>query len=196
MTAPPQPAPVNDNHQVPWSNSSSLVMAVPVLASNLYPVYGIWSAHWSVADLFFWFWCEFVLAGITTFLFVLAWPDAQVVAKKLTAFTFGFAFFYILIFATLFAGLAFKGEWGSWSRFPQFIANKEIGLAVLTVSFAVLLGVPLANRQLGPRALMKVAVLFNRKCFIIAAFYVLFLVHGWVWEWSTGARSLNLSPTY
>lgn len=36
---------------------------------------------------------------------------------------------------------------------------------------------------------------FNRKCFILAGFYALFLVHGWIREWATGAR-LNLSPAY
>ena len=197
MNGLPQFPPAIHNRLVPGSRSSSLITTVPVLTSNLYPIYGVVSVHWSVADLFFWFWCEFVLAGITTFVLVMAWPNAQkVVPKKLAAFTFGFAFFLILIFATLFAGLAFKGEWGSWSRFPQFLANKEIGLAFLIVSFVVLLGMALTNRQIGPRALEKVSMLFNRKCFIIVGFYVLFLVHGWIREWTTGARSLNLSPTY
>src|SRR5512133_1962874 len=197
MNALAQFPPPTENRIVPGGTSSSLVTVVPVMMANVYPIYGIWSAHWSVADLFFWFWCEFVLAGLTTFVLVLLWPKTQkVVPRNLAAFGFGFAFFYMLIFASLFAGVAFKGEWGSWSRFPQFLANKEIGLAVLIVSFGVLLALALTNRRLGPKVLEKVEMLFNRKCFIIVGFYALFLVHAAIREWTTGPRSFSVSPTY
>jgi hypothetical protein len=174
-----------------------LFALLPIPASNLYSILGVMIWNWSVADLFFWFWCEFVLAGITTFVLLLLWPTTNNrVPKSLAGWTFGFAFFYILFFVTLFAAVAYKGEWGSWSRFPQFLAQKRIGLAFLIVSFAILFGTTLTKRGAGIRALENVALLFNRRCFVILGFYILFLIHGWIREWTTGARSLSLSSSY
>jgi hypothetical protein len=54
--------------------------------------------HWSVADIFFWFWCEFILAGITSFVLLMFWrrveknPDPGIakIAPYLFVFSSGF----------------------------------------------------------------------------------------------------------
>jgi hypothetical protein len=178
-------------------------MFLPVLVSNLYSIFGVLLMRWSVADIFFWFWCEFVLSGITSFVLLLAWLPIEKNRNAITAgtaritpFLFGFAFLYLLFFTTLFAALAYKGELKTWEHFPQFIADKEIGLAATVVAYALALGRTLLKRDRGYEDSKRLAQPFSRKCVAVAAFYVLYLVHGWITEWFTGGRSLNLSPGY
>ena len=179
------------------------LVLLPVLVSNLYSMFGVLILNWSVADIFFWFWCEFVLSGITSFVLLMVWLPIektrdQVIARMAGAmpFMFGFAFLYLLFFATLFAGMAYKGEWHSWSRFPQFLANKEIGLVVTVATYAFVLVRTLLKRDRGYEDSKKLAQPFNRKCIAVAGFYFLYLIHGWITEWFMGAKSLNLSPGY
>ena len=176
---------------------------LPVLVSNLYSMFGVLFLDWSVADIFFWFWCEFVLSGMTSFVLLMVWLPVEKSRNtafagmaKIMPYLFGFSFLYLLFFATLFAGVAYKGEWKSWERFPEFIADKEIGLAMLIATYVVVLGRTLMRRDRGYEDSKKLAQPFNRKCIAVAGFYLLYLVHGWITEWFTGARSLNLSPAY
>jgi len=176
---------------------------LPVFVSNLFSMFGVLFLGWSVADIFFWFWCEFILSGLTSFALLLAWlpieksrHTAIAGMAKIMPYMFGFAFLYLLFFATLFAGVAYKGEWKSWDRFPQFFADKEIGLVVTIVMYAVVLGRTLMKRDRGYEDSKKLAQPFNRKCVAVVAFYMLYLIHGWITKWFTGARALNLSPAY
>jgi hypothetical protein len=173
---------------------------LPVLVSNLYSIIGVLFLHWSVADIFFWFWCEFVLAGITTFVLLFFWRNRDKTANRniatLAIYGFGFSFLYLLIFATMFAGMAYRGEWKSYDRLPQFIANKEIGLAAIAISYLFILVKMGSKQNYGPEDSKQIGMLFNKKAFVIVGFYVLFLVHGWISEWITGARSINLSSAY
>ena len=117
---------------------------LPVLVSNLYSMYGVLFLQWSVADLFFWFWSEFVFMGVTTFVLTLYWVQTEKTLHrgvlKNSPFLFLFAFLAVLFYATMFAALAYKGEWKSWDLFPQFLADKEIGLIATFISFVVFLG--------------------------------------------------------
>jgi Family of unknown function (DUF6498) len=176
---------------------------LPVIVSNLYSMFGVLFLGWSVADIFFWFWCEFVLSGITSFVFLMAWLPIekkrdQVIARMAGAmpFMFGFAFLYLLFFATLFAAVAYKGEWHGWGRFPRFLADKEIGLAAIIATYAFVLVRTFMKRDRGYEDSKTLAQPFNKKCFALVGFYMLYLIHGWITEWVTGARSLNLSPEY
>ncbi len=179
------------------------LVLLPVIVSNLYSMFGVLFLGWSVADIFFWFWCEFVLSGITSFILLMVWlpieknrHTAIAGMAKIMPYMFGFSFLYLLFFATLFAGVAYKGEWHSWGRFPEFLADKEIGLVVIVATYAFVLGRTLKKRDRGYEDSKKLARPFNRKCIAVAGFYVLYLIHGWITEWFTGARSLNLSPGY
>jgi Family of unknown function (DUF6498) len=182
-------------------NKFKWLMFLPVSVSNLYSMYGVLFLNWSVADIFFWFWCEFVLAGITAFVLMMIWVPAEKKANKVIArlapmmpYAFGFSFLYMLFFASLFAGVAYKGEWESWNRFPQFFADKTTGLLATVPSYAIILVMALVKRDQGDS--QRLALQFNRKMFVVLGFYVLYLIHGWIREWSTGAQSLNLSPEY
>ena len=173
---------------------------LPVLVSNSYSMYGVLFLHWSVADIFFWFWCEFILSGLTTFVLMMFWLRVEKKLHrslaKIAPFLFGFSFLYLLFFATLFAAMAYKGEWKSYDRFPLFLADKKIGLLATILSYVVLLARTLAQRDYGSGYSKRLALPFNRKCVALAGFYMLFLIHGWIREWTTGARTLNLSAEY
>ncbi|MGA3285544.1 MAG: hypothetical protein ABSD57_13940 [Verrucomicrobiota bacterium] len=54
----------------------------------------------------------------------------------------------------------------------------------------------LMKRDRGYEDSKKLAQPFNRKCVALLGFYLLYLIYGWITEWVTGARSLNLSPEY
>lgn len=173
---------------------------LPILVSNLYSIIGVLFLHWSVADIFFWFWCEFVLAGITTFVLLFFWRKIEKnfngSIARLAPWLFGFSFLYLLIFATMFAGVAYRGEWKSYDRFPQFFADKEIGLAATAVSYLFLLIKIISRPDRGLEDAKQIGLAFNRKSIVIAGFYILFLIHGWISEWITGARSIDLSSAY
>ncbi len=172
---------------------------LPILISNVYSMYGVLFWNWSVADIFFWFWCEFILSGIMSFVLMMFWRRIQTNLPKglggLAPWLFGFAFLYLLFFATLFTAMTYKGEWKSYDRLPQFLADKEIGLLATVTSYVILLVMTLAKSDRGLADSNRLAQPFNRKTFILVGFYALYLVHGWIREWTTGAR-LNLSPAY
>jgi hypothetical protein len=105
-------------------------------------------------------------------------------------------FLYLLFFATLFAAMAYKGEWESYSRFPQFFADKEIGLVATIASYVFFLGRTLVKRDYGLQDSKSLVLPFNKKCLTLVGFYMLWLIQGWIREWTTGARSENLSPEY
>jgi hypothetical protein len=163
-------------------------------------MYGVLFLNWSVADIFFWFWCEFVLSGITTFVLMMFWLRIEKKLPsgfaKLAPFLFGFSFLYLLFFATLFTAMAYKGEWQSYDRFPLFLADKKVGLLATIASYAILSVKTLIKRDYGLESSKDLALPFNRKCLALVGFYMLYLIHGWIWEWTTGARSLNLSTVY
>src|SRR5512143_1805299 len=123
-----------------FENYKRLVF-LPVLVSNLYSIYGVLFLGWSVADVFFWFWCEFVLAGVILVVLTTIWsrldkslhPAMARLAPWLTAFSF----LLVLFYASLFTAMAYKGEWKSWSRFPEFLADKRIGLLATIACYAV-----------------------------------------------------------
>jgi hypothetical protein len=171
----------------------------PMLVSNVYSMYGVLFWNWSVADVFFWFWCEFVLSGITSFLWILFWRNLQTDLpgglRRAAPWIFGFTFLYMFLFATLFAAVAYKGEWKSYERLPEFFADKEIGLLATVAFYVILLVKTFAKPDRGLSESNNLTKPFNRKCFILLGFYVLFLVHGWIGEWTTGAQ-LNVSPAY
>lgn len=173
---------------------------LPILVSNLYSIIGVLFLNWSVADIFFWFWCEFILAGITTFVLLFFWRKIEKnfngSIARLAPWLFGFCFLYLLVFTTMFAGAAYKGEWKSYERFPQFFADKEIGLAATVISYLFLLIKIISRPDRSLEDAKQIGLAFNRKSIVIALFYMLFLFHGWISEWMTGAHSINLSPAY
>ena len=172
---------------------------LPVSTAGVCSIYGLVLSHWDVADMFFWFWCEFVLAGITTFIFLLAWQRFETKLPRQVArmmpYLFGFSFVFILFYATLFTAVAYHGEWKDYGRLPEFLANKWISLAALVLSYAVLLISTLTKPDRGSGNSAALSKPFNRKCVVIVGFYCAFLIHGWIREWTTGAK-LDLTPGY
>jgi hypothetical protein len=172
---------------------------LPILVSNLYSMHGVLFLNWSVADIYFWFWCELILAGITSFVFLLAWrPFEKKLSKDMLTmmpYLFGFSFLFILFYATLFTALAYRGEWHDYDRLPEFLADKRIGLLAMVLSYAVFLIYTLSKPDRGSSDSTRLSKPFNRKCVVVLGLYMLFLIHGWIREWTTGAR-LNITPEY
>jgi len=172
---------------------------LPVLTANAYSMFGVLFLDWSVADIYFWFWCEFILAGITAFILLIAWgPFEKKIPKqmlKIMPYMFGFAFLYILIFATMFTAMAYRAEWHDYSKLPEFVANKRIGLLATVLSYAVLLAFTLSKPDRGFNNSVDLSKPFNRKCVVVLGIYLIFLVHGWVREWFFGAK-LDMTPEY
>ncbi len=169
---------------------------LPVLVSNLYSMYGVLFLNWSVADLFFWFWCEFALTGITMIVLTLFWVHADKASHpnmiQLAPLLTSFSFLLILFYASLFTALAYKGEWKTWDRFPEFLVGKKIGLLAIIVSYAIYFGTTLRRRNYGLEEARNVEQQFGRRSFVILGIYAVLMFH---YHW-TGARKLDLSPTY
>lgn len=169
---------------------------LPVLVSNLYSMYGVLFLNWSVSDIFFWFWCEFVLTGITMIVLTMFWVRADKALHpdlaKLTPFLTSFSFLMILFYASLFTALAYKGEWKTWDRFPEFLADKKIGLIATVVSYAIYFANTLWKPNYGLEESRNVELQFGRRSFVILGIYAVLMFHYHL----TGARKLDLSPTY
>jgi hypothetical protein len=169
---------------------------LPVLVSNLYSMYGVLFLNWSVADIFFWFWCELVLTGLMLVILTLFWVRVDKTTNpgmlKLAPFLTVFSFLLILFYASLFSALAYKGEWQSWDRFPEFLAGKSIGLLMVVVSYGIYFGRTLRKPNYGLEESRNVDRLFARKSFVIIGLYLVLMCQ---YHW-TGATRINLSPTY
>ena len=169
---------------------------LPVLVSNLYSIYGVLFLNWSVADIFFWFWCEFVLAGITMIILATIWSRADKSLHqdlaRLAPFMTLFSFVMILFYATLFTALAYKGEWKSWARFPEFLADKKMGLLATAVSSVIYLGLTLRKPNRGVEEVRNVEQQFTKRSFVILGLYAVLMFQ---YHW-TGAHQLDLSSAY
>lgn len=169
---------------------------LPVLVSNLYSMYGVLFLNWSVADIFFWFWCELVLTGLMLVVLTMFWVRVDKTTNpgllKLAPFLTIFSFLMILFYASLFSALAYKGEWQSWDRFPEFLADKSIGLLMMVISYAIYFGRTLRKPNYGLEEAKNVNRLYARKSFVIIGLYLVLMCN---YHW-TGATRINLSPAY
>ncbi len=169
---------------------------LPVLVSNLYSIYGVLFLDWSVADIFFWFWCELVLAGLMLVILTMFWVRVDRTTnpglRQLAPFLTIFSFLLILFYASLFSALAYKGEWQSWNHFPEFLADKRIGLMMVVVACGIYFGRTLRKPNYGLEESRNVDRLFARKSFVIIGLYLVLMCH---YHW-TGATRINLSPAY
>ena len=169
---------------------------LPVLISNLYSMYGVLFLNWSVADLFFWFWCEFVLTGITMIVLAIIWSRADKSLHpnlaKLTPFVTLFSFVMVLFYASLFTALAYKGEWKTWDRFSEFLADKRIGLLATAISYALYFVKTLWKPNYGLEESQNIGQQFGRRSVVILGIYAVLMFHYHL----TGARRLDLLPTY
>src|SRR5207247_1165356 len=95
-------------------------------------------------------------------------------------------------YASLFTGLAYKGEWKTWDRFPEFLSDKLIGLAAIIVSHGIYLGRTLLKPNFGLTDSTDAERQFGRRSFVFLSIYAVLMFH---YHW-TGARSLNLSAAY
>jgi len=167
-----------------------------VLISNLYSICGVLFLNWSVADLFFWFWCEFVLVGVTMIVLTLFWVRVDKTSRpemaKIAPFLTVFSFLLILFYATLFTGMTYMGEWKSWNRFPEFLTGKKIALLALALVFAGYLVMTLAKQDYGLEESRHVVQLYMRKSIVILGIYALLMFQYHL----TGARRLNLTSAY
>lgn len=169
---------------------------LPVLISNLYSIYGVLFLNWSIADIFFWFWCEFVLTGLMMIILTCFWARAHKVTHpnlaRLDPLPTAFSFLLILFFASLFTVLAYIGEWQSWNRFPEFLADKKIGLVATVVCYLFYFGNTLRKPDYGLAESKKVEGQFCRKAGVVLGIYAVLMFH---YHW-TGAQKLDLSPAY
>jgi hypothetical protein len=169
---------------------------MPVLVANAYSMYGVLFLHWRVSDLFFWFWCEFVLAGIILVALTSLWarvdgafpPTLARFAPLITLVSF----LWVLMYASMFTAIAFKGEWRSWDRFPEFFADKRIGLVATILSFAIYFAATLRKPKYGLEESRSVSQQFGRRSLVISGIYLILIFH----YHFTGASRLDLSSTY
>jgi len=152
------------------------VRVVPVATSALCSGWGLLVLKWSVADLFFWFWYEFTVAGLMLFVLVLVWNRFEprwdnVICRGSSPFMFLFAFGMVLFYATLFASIAYMGEWKSWHNFPKFLAGKEVMLAATFIAFAVFFGTAVASCDHGVADSGFLSTQFLRRSFVVIGVY-------------------------
>ena len=75
---------------------------LPVLVSNLSSIYGVLFLYWDVADVFFWFWYEFALAGLITLALTLVWGTLRAnrynPVVRLKPYIFVFSYLMVLFY--------------------------------------------------------------------------------------------------
>jgi len=181
------------------ANRISRLVFLPVAVGIAYSVVGVLFLKWSVADLYFWFWAEFVMVGVIAVALVqiLLRHTAEPVARYagVLRFSVPFSFLLLLFYATLFAAMAFKGEWKTWDRFPEFLRDKWVGLTATVIAQLICFVACLLDRNQREGACNDVLRQFSRKTLVVAALYILMLLHGWIREWTTGDQ-LALSDAY
>ncbi|HTH48222.1 MAG TPA: hypothetical protein VMB21_11975 [Candidatus Limnocylindria bacterium] len=174
-------------------------LMLPGVVSFFYSLYGVLWLRWSVADLYFWFWFDFVLTGLTTIGLTWLWLRAHREVRRdqsiLTLYILCFSFVMMLIFASIFAGMAFYSEWKDWGRFPEFLAARKAGLFQTVVAAGLYCAGMIWGRRYAKQEANSLEMPLARKAGIVLALYALMLLHGWIREWTTGTK-LNVTPTY
>lgn len=168
----------------------------PVLISNFVAIVGLLWLGWKVADLFFWFWYELALTGATLVLLATVWSftgtpadRSQVKNKPLPALG---ACALILLYATMFFGMAYVGEWERWARFPEFLQGKILGLLGTLGVHVLYLARTLRQPLRGMAEAGNIDRQFARRSFVIVALYAVLMLH---YHFS-GARQLSITPAY
>ncbi len=168
----------------------------PVLVSNLVSIAGVLFFNWKVADLFFWFWFELTLTGVTLVLLATVWactgtPEqrSQIKVKPMISL---FAFAMVLLYATMFFGLAYLGEWERWGRFPEFLDGKGASLLGTAAFYALYLVRTLRQPQHGAGEARQVDLQFARRSGVVLVLYAVLMLH---YHFS-GAQQLNITPAY
>jgi hypothetical protein len=173
------------------------VRVLPVVTSALCSGWGLLFLKWSVADLYFWFWYEFTVAGLMLFALLLVWNRFEpkwdnVLTRGMSPLWFLVAFGMVLFYATLFAILAYMGEWKSWHNFPKFLAGKEVMLAATFIAFALFFATAVASRDHGVADSGFLSTQFLRRSFVVIGVYFVMIERYHLVDGAT----LVLSPDY
>ena len=88
--------------------------------------------------------------------------------------------------------MAYKGEWKSWGRFPEFLADKGIGLLATIACYAVYFGLTLRKPDCGFAEAKDIERHFTRRAFVVIGLYLVLMFH---YHWSRSHR-IDLSPTH
>ena len=156
----------------------------------------MWSfLNWSVADIFFWFWYEFLLAGLATQALLLVWSILSIKPRHnqgTSPLLFLFSFSLVLFYASLFSAVAYKGEWKTWDHFPEFIATKQIELSATFISFAVFLGATLLKREYGVDDWERIELQYGRRSVAILGLYMVLIFQ---YHW-TGAHNMPMTVPF
>jgi len=109
------------------------------LCSTLWTLQGMFLSYWRVGDLFFWFWCELLLGGLSCIALVYRWErlspqgSAQFAFKE--ALLTAVALIIVGFFATLFTLLAWIGDYKEFSVLPSYIDRHALSLVLLALGF-------------------------------------------------------------
>jgi hypothetical protein len=175
---------------------STLPKFAPIFMSNLCSMCGVILWNWSVADLYFWFWYEFVLAGLTTCALLVVWcltnPKASPHSLGVTLYLFLFPFLLMLFYATAFAAGAYRGEWKTWDHFPAFLEAKKTEMIATFLSFAYFFGSTIAKRNYGIDDNGYVGMQFSCRMIVVLGLYLVLLLHGLL----SGGHLSPISPAY
>lgn len=166
---------------------------LPILVSNLYSIYGLLFLNWRVSDIFFWFWCDLLLIGGATILarVRIEYKMPSRGFKPTISMTI-FSFSFLMLYATIFTGLAYKGEWYSWSRFGDFLDDKIPGLISTMVAWLARLFSSTIKSQNPCTYFSILEFNFARKSMVVLGIYAILMFQ---YHW-TGAQTITYSHLY
>lgn len=152
--------------------------------------YTIWSLHgiffrgWSVGEMFFWSWWDLLFSGLSTTLLVHRWQQVTQTPVRSGNGPFGvlFSVLLVLLFATLFTGLALAAENISVVQGTLKGFIRERLRSVGTIAFLFLMAHLFVSRRarLLQMSLPRIMIPLNHRMWPVLGLYLILICdHHW-----------------
>lgn len=176
--------------------SGARLLYVPAMCSTLWSLHGVFVRHWRPGELFFWFWCELMLSGVSGILLTYRWERSSPQGSPARALKEAFNVLMVVViigfFATLFSILAWSGDFESLKTLPPYVKLHEVSLILLACGFVVAHLVTAHRRSFPLASKNDVTRPLTSKMWPVLGLYLVMIEQYHL----TGSTKLDINRTY
>ncbi|MCK5475154.1 MAG: hypothetical protein KAI71_01045 [Candidatus Pacebacteria bacterium] len=157
-----------------------------ILFLNLIPIYGVLWKNWLVSDILFWYWLEFMIEGVVTYIRIHLYCEYNSSVKSNYKFTQSakketiFSFLFISMFATIFFLGPIMTEFREGRSIDIFVFEKAFMVAALIFSIVFLFWNDYIRSKIyldEQKDFEYHTSILTKKSLAIALFYGILMIH-------------------
>lgn len=161
---------------------------VPIVCLNLVPLYGVFALGWKIADIFFWYWFEFLTASLFAYMALRSrWKvdiENKLELKEIEKKEFLMFFILFFFYATLFMLVAVMGDLvGEVKSFTDYLVFWDFILAKMFMMFVILFAglinfwqENIADKTHLNKIFEQITEPLRKKAFVIGIFYFILII--------------------